>query len=129
MVAKLLTILRSSPRKRGSRADMSRPCNVVLDSRFRGNERSEWQSRPAHSVVMRGQPGPADGRPGCKLDPRIHDEAHPGKTFPARPRESGDPGQLAARHEIVVLDPRFRGNDRNILRRLCTAVSHGAGGR
>ena len=24
---------------------------------------------------MRGQPGPAEGRPGRKLDPRIHDEA------------------------------------------------------
>jgi hypothetical protein len=40
MLAKPHTTLRSSPRKRGSRADIFRLCDLALDSRSRGNERS-----------------------------------------------------------------------------------------
>jgi len=92
------------------------------------------KTRTALSVVMRG------------LDPRIHDEtqlggvlrpsvlhglmdcrvkpgndsgevgAAYGRTFPARPRESGDPGQLVARPEFVALDSRIGVRKHAVLR-------------
>ncbi len=51
--------------------------------------------RRGHALgVMRGQPGPAFGRPGCKLDPRIHRFA---ETMDCRVKPGNDDAEIAAR--------------------------------
>jgi hypothetical protein len=50
-----------------------------------GRKRGWWNfGSQAHRKlsVMRGQPGPAEGRPDRKLDPRILDALQPSKTLP-----------------------------------------------